>query len=96
MNKVVCSKCDGSSVVNIIDSVQGKIIEWKKIGTVISGRERFDANLGWQCYCGNNSLMTDQEKKQIEDWKQPTPKEIGDIISNLIPEIDTRFRMEAI
>lgn len=95
MFTIICTSCKGSSVIRLNETVQGKIIEWLKIGKVISGRERLDMNMGWQCYCGNNSLMTKQELEHITNKSQPEPKEIMEIRNNLIPEIETGFVMEA-
>lgn len=95
MFTVICEECSGSSVVNISDTFQGKIVEWLKIDQVISARQRLDMNMGWQCYCGNNSLMTKQELEHIKNKSQPEPQEIEDIKKNLIPEPHTGFVMEA-
>lgn len=84
--EVVCDKCEGTSVVKIRESAAGKLIEWLKIGKIISARERLDNSLGWQCYCGNNTIMSQQEHKMIADPAQPTPKEISAILKDLIPE----------
>jgi hypothetical protein len=92
--KVICSKCNGESVIKIDE--QNKLIDWKKIGSVISGRYRLDTQWGWQCYCGNNTIMSDQERKSIADYRQPTIKEVNDITKNLVIVPDTSFRMEQI
>lgn len=94
--KVICEKCEGDSIVGIRDTSQGRLVNWKKIGTVISARERLDAQMGWQCYCSNNSLMTRQEIRGIKNYARPEPKELADIINDLIPELDTGFKMVAI
>lgn len=84
--EVICDKCKGTSVVGIRESSQGKLVNWLKIGKVISARERLDMQMGWQCYCGNNTLMTKQERKQIKNHAQPEPSEIQSIVKNLKPE----------
>lgn len=96
MYTVTCESCAGSSVVKISETFQGKIVEWLKIDQIISARQRLDMNMGWQCFCGNNSLMTKQELKHITNKSQPEPQEIEDIKRNLIPEPNTGFVMEAI
>lgn len=96
MFTIICNDCKGSSVIRLNETIQGKIIEWLKIDQVISGRQRLDMNMGWQCYCGNNSLLTKQEIDHIENKAQPEPKEIMEIKNNLIPEPDTGFTMEAV
>lgn len=78
--KVVCNVCGGSSGIKITDMDQ---IEWVNTDKVISGRKRLDQQWGWQCYCGNNDLETDQERKYIKDLTSPEPQEITDIVNNL-------------
>lgn len=90
--KVVCGKCQGSSTATIIDN---QSVAWEKVDKVISARKRLDDNWGWQCLCGNNDLMTTQEKKQITDYKDPDPMEIAQVVKNLVPEKPT-FKMVAV
>lgn len=89
--KVICSKCKGFSVVNI----QNNQLAWVEIGTVISARFRFDHQWGFQCYCGQNNIMTKQEIEMIANPEQPTPRELEDITKHLVVKKDTKFRVEA-
>ncbi len=50
---------------------------------IISARERLDGNWGFQCTCGADDLMTKQEKKNFSNPQAPSPKEIGEVVSNL-------------
>ena len=52
---------------------------------IASFRERIDGYYGWQCLCGNNSLMTVQERNEIADPTSPKPQEVADIVKNLAP-----------
>lgn len=85
--KVICQKCKGLSLIQI----NSDNIEWQDVSQVISGRKRLDGNWGWQCLCGNNSIMTEQEKRNISNPAQPTAQELGTIINNLKVErvVDT-------
>jgi len=91
--EVACNRCGGTTEVTLVTTKMGKLIKWDRIGKIISGRERLDNQLGWQCVCGNNNLMTEQELKQIDNWAQPTPQELSRIIKNLIPEKQNQFNL---
>lgn len=78
--KVVCAGCKSSDSIAIED---GRSIYWGKVKHIISGRKRLDGNWGWQCYCGNNDLMTEQEKKQIQNYQQPDAEDIKAVLNNL-------------
>lgn len=89
---VTCSQCGGTSRVEI-DS-QDRVY-WFDTDKVISARKRLDGQWGWQCSCGNNDIMTDQESRVIQNQANPKPEEIDQIVKNL--EIQQpRFRMETI
>lgn len=94
--EVICDKCKGASLVGIRETSRGKIVNWLKIGKVISARERLDMQMGWQCYCGNNTLLTKQETKEIKNHAQPEVSEIKSIVANLRPELKTGFKLKAI
>lgn len=89
MKKVTCSKCKGFSIIDI----QNGQLAWSEVGKVISARYRSDSQFGFQCVCGNNSIMTEQEIKLIKDPVQPTPRELSEIKNNLIIKPDNRFVM---
>lgn len=88
--KVICQECQGDSTV-LINQWGG--VEWKRVNRVISARERLDGQWGWQCICGNNNLITKQERESIKDLTSPQVKELDDIKSNLVVEKDTSFNM---
>lgn len=97
MNKtfeVRCDKCSGKSITDINETVN--LITWRKVEQVISGRFRLDGQWGWQCSCGNNSLMTKQEKNNIKDWTTPEPKELEAITNSLVVEKNTGFSMQVV
>lgn len=90
--KITCSECGNSDHVAITEHNQ---IIWGKSTFIISGRHRLDGNWGWQCLCGNNSLLTVQERTTIKNLQFPDPLDIEAVVTNLIPEPNTRFAMEA-
>lgn len=89
--KITCKNCEHSDVVCITS--EGQVI-WGKNTYIVSARKRLDGNWGWQCMCGNYSLMTAQEDT-ITNKQTPDPQEIEDIIKSLIVEPDNKFAMEA-
>lgn len=88
--KVVCKSCQSSEVVDID---QQRRINWGSADRIISGRFRLDNSWGWQCICGNNDLMTDQEKRVIRNHQQPDPQDIKQVLNNLKPQ-RPKFAME--
>lgn len=90
--KITCKNCKQSDILHI---EQDTNILWDKNTYIISGRKRLDMNWGWQCRCGNNDLLTDQEDRVITDKTNPDSQEINDIIRNLEPQ-EARFVMERV
>lgn len=76
---VICQKCQGSSQVDI---TRGNV-DWIDTRQVISARQRLDGNWGWQCLCGNNSIMTSQERRNISNPARPTAQELDKILKNI-------------
>lgn len=91
--KVVCLKCDNSNIVPIDED--SRVIMWKGCDRIVSGRFRLDSQWGWQCLCGNNSLLTKQEEEYIDDKANPDPVQIEHVINNLIPDNRKLFEMRA-
>lgn len=88
---VTCLACKNSDAI-VID---GEQILWGTPKNIISGRHRLDRNWGWECMCGNNTILTKQEDEYITDKVNPNPKEIADIIKNLVVDNSKKFSMEA-
>lgn len=88
--KVTCNNCKQADYINIDKDAY---ILWDKTNYIISGRKRLDLQWGWQCRCGNSSLLTKQEMDKITDKVNPDPKEISEIIKNLKVEPNTKFTM---
>lgn len=86
--KVTCQKCEGFAKLTI--TPQNQII-WDEIKGVVSGRLRLDNQWGWQCICGNNSIMTKQEIRMMENPAQATKQEINNILKDVKAEqvVDT-------
>lgn len=78
--KVICRKCTNSDRVAI---ESGRDVYWGSPKHIISARKRLDGNWGWQCMCGNNDLMTLQEKRQIKNPQTPDPADIKTVLKNL-------------
>lgn len=89
---VTCRKCHGQSEVEINDI---GVVKWLELGQVISARQRFDMQMGWQCICGNNDLMTAQEKRTIKNYSQPMVDEMSKIMNNLKPQ-EPKFDLRTI
>lgn len=92
--KVTCLNCKAQREIFIINGT----VDWLENPdnanhSIRSARKRLDKNWGFECACGNNDLMTSQEKKRITNKQSPDPKEIKDIIKSLIPD-KPKFVME--
>lgn len=88
--KVVCKNCKKSEDIVIDDD---KNIYWKQVKNIISGRYRLDMNWGWQCICGNNDIVTEQEKREIHNLQAPDPIDISKVLKSIIPD-QPKFLME--
>lgn len=88
--KITCLDCKSNQVVDIDERRQ---INWGNADRIISGRYRLDNQWGWQCICGNNDIMTGQEKRVIKNPQAPDPKDIRSVLKNLIPD-KPKFAME--
>lgn len=83
--------------MKIHQTAAGERIDWMETPgnanhPIMSGRKRLDNEWGWQCACGNNTLMTKQESAHFTNPAAPTPKEISEIVANLKTERNT-FKM---
>lgn len=100
--QVTCKKCQGKSTVGIdskyavSDKYLGLMpgLMWMNVGTIISGRFRMDGGLGWQCMCGNNTILTSQEKRHIANPAEPQPQEIAEIVKNIEKDNHNTFKLE--
>lgn len=90
--KVACKNCRKSEAIVIDDQNN---IYWKPVKYIISGRYRLDMNWGWQCMCGNNDLVTEQEKREISNLAAPDPLDISKVLKSIIPD-QPKFIMETI
>lgn len=88
--KITCKNCKQSDIIQIDHD---SIIVWGKNTYIISGRKRLDMQWGWQCFCGNNDLLSKQEKRVITDKADPDPQEISQILANIEPQ-KPKFAME--
>lgn len=96
---IKCLECRGERNIQVHQTAVGKRIDWLEPqapnpDTIVSGRERLDGEFGFQCVCGNDTLLTKQEAKTFSNPAAPKPQEIDDIVKNLKPE-PNRFQMVA-
>lgn len=98
---IICLNCKAVRRVGIVKNSAGNFIDWldnnpdiQKV-KIYSGRKRLDSNWGWQCICGNDDIMTNQEIKFIENKQSPNPKDIKDVLDSLIIQ-EPKFAMEQI
>lgn len=100
MHKVICLKCKAERKIKLTESLSGKVIDWlespeTQFHPIVSGRERLDGQMGFQCSCGNNDLMTKQEKRVIKNPVSPKSKEIEEVVKNLQPD-KPKFKLVAV
>lgn len=91
-HKIVCNKCGKSDVVGMHESN----LIWGSNKFIISGRKRLDGEWGWQCLCGQNTLVSKQERKTIKNLQSPDPKDIQQVIDMLVIQKDHKFKMETV
>lgn len=92
--KITCLKCKNFDIVPIDEA--SRSILWKNNQRIVSGRFRLDNQWGWQCLCGNNSILTKQESDEIDDKVNPDPIQIERVIKNLIPDNRKLFKMRSV
>lgn len=90
--EVVCLQCKNKDKITIFEA---RLIDWSAstCNHIVSGRKRLDQQWGWQCACGNNDLMTQQEVESLTNKQEPDPKEISAILAALKPD-KPRFVMD--
>ena len=87
--KIICKKCKANRLIDIISNQGRDVIDWRDnnpnptVAKIVSGRKRLDDNWGFQCICGSDDLMSDQEKKFIADKQNPSPADITRVIEDL-------------
>lgn len=89
--RVKCKVCGQHDDIVIDDNHN---IYWKPVNYIISGRYRLDMNFGWQCKCGNNDLVTKQEKRDIRNLQAPDPKDISKVLKAIQTD-KPKFKMES-
>lgn len=92
--KITCKNCKQSDLIEIDKDT---VILWEKNKNtyIISGRKRLDMQWGWQCFCGNNDILSNQENRVITDKVDPDPQEINQILKNLEPQ-KSKFVMDKV
>lgn len=99
---VICGNCKAKREVAITTTPVGDIIDWLEdekshMQKIVSGRQRLDKEWGWQCLCGNNSLLTKQEDTYITNKANPAPQELDTVIKNLaIPQVVVKNNMKVV
>lgn len=99
--KVTCHKCKSSRDISIINNNGREIIDWldndpdPQRAVILSARKRLDGNWGFSCVCGNDDIMTDQEKNQLTNHQNPDPMEVGNLVKRL-KEQKPKFEMRTV
>ncbi len=98
--QVMCTKCKGERRICIYKTAVGSRVDWLEQqaptpSNIVSARQRLDNEWGFQCICGNNDLMTVQEKRTFENPAAPKPQEINDIVKNLKAD-KPKFELRAV
>lgn len=60
---------------------------------IVSGRKRLDGLWGWECMCGNNDILTNQERRMMSNPAAPDPKTVIEISKNVKVQAP-KFAME--
>lgn len=95
--RIECLNCGGERKIKMHSSPVGARIDWMEDGAdhkIVSFRPRLDGEWGWQCKCGNDTLMTQQERQEMSNPTQPTPQEIDEIVKNLAPAPKNTFSVK--
>lgn len=92
-HKVTCLKCKKSDTISIVDE---RHVDWNHStsNNIISARKRLDNEFGFQCRCGNDDILSQQEKRNITDKENPDPQEVAEIVRNLKPQ-KSKFQVVA-
>lgn len=99
--KVTCLGCGASRTVGIVSSYSGDMIDWldnnpdPQVVNIVSGRKRLDEKFGWQCICGNDDIMTDQENEFIQNKQSPSPTDVAELMRVLVPQ-EEKFEMRIV
>jgi hypothetical protein len=90
--RVLCKNCKNHEDITID---QKNTIYWPTVKYIISGRYRLDMQWGWQCICGNNDLVTTQERQTISNMQNPDSRDIAKVLKSIKPD-EPKFVMEKI
>lgn len=88
--RVKCKNCKRTEDIAIDEQ---RNIHWGDVKNIISGRYRLDMQWGWECGgCGNNDLVSDQEKAEIKNLQAPDPNDISKVLKAIKTQ-EPRFEM---
>ena len=96
---ITCKKCGASRDIRLFTSSQGEVIDWLDNNPdpnqvkIVSGRKRLDGLWGWECMCGNNDILTNQERRMMSNPAAPDPKTVIEISKNVKVQAP-KFAME--
>lgn len=76
---IICKKCE-REIGKV--AVKGNVVRYLSSTGILSMRKRFDGEWGFQCACGNNSLLCEAEKGIITS-DPPTAEDIKEIEKRL-------------
>lgn len=102
-HKVTCLNCEGWNYVYIEDDHKGSYLldfnrdHLEREPFIISGRYRGDMEFGWECICGNTSLVARQEMKDVDKLVVGGGRSaIERIVNSLKVEDANKFKMEKV
>ena len=86
---ITCTNCNARRNIKIVQTASGEMIDWLETPElanhpIVSARKRLDGQWGFQCQCGNNDILTDQERRTITNPAEPDMKQIDEVIKNLV------------
>lgn len=93
--EITCLNCKGSNKAQIIETGEGEYLidlnsDHKRNPddiNIISARYRTDMKFGWECKCGNTSIIT---KSELDNPKIPVIKSGDDAMAILLKSLEVK------
>lgn len=89
--KVVCLQCEGASIIKVFGDAQVMYVDHSPI---IACRKRPDMKWGFECICGNDSRLAQEEKKDVGLLVQGAEHVVARILKTIDVKPEKKFRME--
>ena len=82
--KVISKGCNGRTIGYIYDNGRVEVKYHNKLGYLRATRHRLDGYMGFQCWCGNDSRLSEQEKSVTGIANNSvTKKDLEEVYENL-------------